>query len=436
MSDVTPARRAALNVLREVGRGRRLDRAFAAHVRDLPPRDRRFVQEVAYGTVRLRGRIDHLLALHLRKGLGGTPPDLVDVLRLAAYQLLHLDGVPGYAALSQAVEQAREVSPGMAGLANGVLRSLLREGGGPERFPDPQGDPAGFLSAWGSHPRWLVDRWLARWPFEEVSRLVEANNAVPPVFLRSLGVSAEEATERLRAAGIEPAPGPPGSPCLRLPDGVDPAAVLTLVRGVIQDPAAALVPLFADPEPGILAVDLCAAPGGKALALAERASYVVAADRSASRLRLLRENVERLGAGVGVVAGLAERAPLASAPFLLLDVPCTGTGTLRRHPDGRWRLEPRHVRELAALQERILEGAAPLVPPGGLLVYATCTLEPEENDEQVERFLSRHPDFRDERPTGAPGGVAEWLDDRGRLRVLPQQSGFDGAFAARLRRAG
>lgn len=454
MTAVTSARRAALDLLLEVERGRRLDVAFAARAPSLPDRDRRFLQELAYGTVRLQGRLDHLLDARLRKGIVETPTELVVILRLGAYQMLEMDGVPAYAAISQAAEQAGERGgKGAAGLVNGVLRALGRKDAGPGRFPDPDRDPAGYLSTWHSHPRWLVERWLRRWPYAEVLALVEKNNAVPPLFLRPLLHSPEEAEARLREGGIEAAPTAWDAPCVELSSGTDPGVALARVPGVIQDPGAALVTVFADPPSGEPAADLCAAPGGKTLALARRASYVFAADRSARRLRLLRENLDRLEtwspaveereagteaerapgalAPVRLVVARAEEPPLDEASFVLVDVPCTGTGTFRRHPDARWRLDEEKVAELAAVQARILEGAATVVAPGGTLVYSTCTLEPEENEERVEAFLQAHPGFRRE-PGSALG--SELLDEAGDLRVLPQHTGFDGAYAARLRR--
>ena len=199
---------------------------------------------------------------------------------------------------------------------------------------------------------------------------------------------------------------------------------------MIQDPAASLVADYAAPPPGALVADLCAAPGGKALALSERARAVVAGDRSPPRLARVVEGARRLDAPVWAVAADARFPPLRGADVVVVDAPCSGTGTIRRHPDARWRLREDHIRELAAVQRDILEGAVAAVPRGGLLVYATCALEPEENWGQVKRFLARHPSFRVE-----PAGIPErFVDGRGCLAVLPQESGFDGAFAARLRR--
>jgi 16S rRNA (cytosine967-C5)-methyltransferase len=206
---------------------------------------------------------------------------------------------------------------------------------------------------------------------------------------------------------------------------------------VVQDPAAALVGSYADPSPEARVADLCAAPGGKTLALAARGNVVLAADRSIERLRLVRENVDRVREQgrrpVRVSTVQADAlAPAVSRPdMLLLDVPCTGTGTLRRNPDIRWKLTPDRLDEMVALQGRMLDVCADVVPRGGVLVYATCSLEPEENEKQIEAFMVRRPDFQMDPGAGVD---VEFLNDGGYLYLMPQVHGFDGAFAARLRR--
>jgi len=430
---VSPGRRAALAAHEASERGRRLDLALAGAAGDLEldARERRFAHELAYGTARLRGRIDHLLARQLHKGLDTLEARVLAVLRLGAYQILYMD-VPDYAAVSQSVDLAPSRA---SGLVNAVLRALARDGGEPALFPDRTADPVGWLASWGSHPRWLVERWRARWPLADVAELVRLNNEQPPVRVLPLGAAADDAVARLAEAGIG-ARALPGTDSVELDAGADPAAALAALAGaggaIVQDPAASLVVAYAAPERGMLVADLCAAPGGKALALAARGARVVAADRSPARLRLVAENVARTGLPVALVVARAEQPPLRHAPLVLLDVPCTGTGTLRRHPDARWRLTPDHPAGLARVQDGILDGAAPVVPPGGLLVYSTCTLEPEENHERVDAFLARHPDFHLE-PTDAVDAMH--LDQGGLLTVLPWKSGFDGAFAARLRRS-
>jgi 16S rRNA (cytosine967-C5)-methyltransferase len=241
------------------------------------------------------------------------------------------------------------------------------------------------------------------------------------------------AVARLAGAGIEAKAVGQGTEAVRLGAGEDPVRALDALPCVVQDPGANLVVRYADPAPGTNVADLCAAPGGKALALSGRVLYTLAADRSEVRLGLVRENARRTGRRLGLVVADAGHPPIRELDMVLLDVPCTGTGTLARHPDARWRLDSSSPAELAAVQERLLEGAADSVRPGGLLVYSTCTLEPEENEEQVNAFLARRPDFRIEATGAVP---AEYTDERGQLVILPQRTAFDGAFAARMRRRG
>lgn len=426
---VAPARVAAFRTLRSVGEGTFLDEAFAAAAGGLELRDRRWARECAYGVLRHRARIDRLLAIQVHRGLDGVSPAILDLLRMGAHQLLHMDGVPPYAAVSQTVQQAREVTGrGAAGLVNGVLRAVQRAGLDRSLFPDPERDLPEYLATWHSHPSWLVDRWLSRWGGDEVEALLVANNGVPPVYVRPLGLSDEEAVTIL---GPGASPAGRGSGCVALAPGTRLTDALAAVRGIVQDPSAALVTVYADVPEGWEVADLCAAPGGKAFALAEAASYVVAADRSPARLARVRETVHRLGSRVWIVAARAEEPPLRMARAVLVDVPCSGTGTLRRRPDLKWRLDPRDLASLTAVQGEILDGAAGLVPLGGLLVYSTCTLEPEENEVQVRAFLERNERFRME-PTDRM--EPDLLDRDGGLAVFPQRTGFDGAYAARLRR--
>jgi len=396
----------------------------------LSDRDRRWVQEASYGTVRLRGRLDFLLDVHLRDGLSSLSPLVLDHLRLGAYQILYMDGVPAYAAISQTVDQVRGIAgSGGSRLANGLLRSLEREGGEVSRFPSLLSNPGAHLSTWGSHPEWMIRRWLRRWSPESVLRLVELNNSPPAPYFRPLGVSLEEALLLLEGRGWESREVGEGIPCLQIPHGTNPAQILEAVPGIMQDPAAALVTVYADAPPGETVGDLCAAPGGKALALAERGAYVLAADRSLSRLALLRENLARVGGRVDLVVALAENPPFRELPVLLLDVPCSGTGTLRRNPDARWRLTLDTLNRLVELQGRMLEAGSRLVPPGGVLVYSTCTLEVEENQRQVEKFLLNNPAFSVVETGTVP---RDYLDEHGHFLISPHTTGFDGAFAARM----
>ncbi len=419
-------------MLREVRRGTFVDQALDRLGDSLSEVDRRLAQELAYGVLRLRGRLDHLIAGVVSGGLQQLKPDLLDVLRLGAYQLMELDRVPAYAAVSEAVESAKVVGgKGAGSLTNAVLRRLARERDFTSRFPPREADPVRYLSTWGSHPRWLIERWLARWPLDEVGKLVEYNNSRPAMYLSVIG-SREDAAERLRAAGVDAVAGP-GRSSLRV-EASDLRKALDLVPVMVQDPGAAAVAEFVTLDRGSRVIDLCAAPGGKAVALAGRGHRVWACDISRTRLARVSENRERLGLPqLHLVLADAAVPPLAPVEVVLLDVPCTGTGTLARHPDGRWRLRPAHLSTLVDLQRRLLAAAAELVVPGGLLYYATCSLEPEENREQVEWFLDRRADYQPAPSPDAQVGL-EPPGPAWELNILPQRHGVDGAYAARLER--
>lgn len=441
MAAPTKARAAALRVLRDARGGMLADRALDEAAASFDARDRAFLQELVYGTFRLRGRIDHILGRLSSRPLDRLAPDVLDVLRLGAYQLLEMGGVPPYAAVSESVELARAAGADSAtGFVNGVLQALRRADGRFD-FPPFEKDPVAHLTTWGSHPRWLVRRWIDRYGAEEARRLVEADNRRPESFLRLLGdVGAARAA--LDAAGIGCAGIPDAPRVVRLTTG-DPAAALQAGPVIVQDPAAGAVVDFVAPPADAVILDIAAAPGGKALALAAgdpAPALVAAADVSFRRMKRLRGNRDRLdrppprGPGalpLAMVVADGRRPPFRPCDVVLIDAPCTGTGTLRRHPDGRWRLRPEDLVALTELQAELLEAAAALVAPGGLLVYATCSLEPEENEVQVQAFVERHPVF-----TVEPGPAPEAALVDGMLNVLPQRHGFDGAFAARMRRGG
>jgi 16S rRNA (cytosine967-C5)-methyltransferase len=429
---VTTARWAALRVLRGLRAGELLDSAFAAAQEQVPHRERRWSQELVYGTVRLRGRIDYSLDRQIRRGLDSLHPDIIDVLRLGAYQLLQMNSVPAYAAVSQAVEMAKVLAPNVSGLVNGVLQSIRRSQDALE-FP-PSEDLIAHLSTWGSHPRWLIERWLRSRGARDTAALVEANNLRPELYIRPIGTTRADALRMLTAASVPAEIVERASESIRIAAAGDVLEALNAVPCVVQDPAAALVVRYADIPAGATVADPCAAPGGKAMELAERARLVLASDVSWSRLQRVRENTRRLShLPLALLVADARTLPLREVDAVLIDAPCTGTGTFRRHPDGKWRLRPGDVDTLATLQGEILRAAARSVKAGGLLVYSTCSLEPEENAQQVEAFLEDHSEYRLEPP---PSNVVDpsFIDASGTLNVMPQHSGFDGAFAARLRR--
>jgi len=432
----TPARRAALEAHRSTRTGELLDRAAEAAFRGLEPRDRAWAHELTYGAIRWRGRLDHALAGFVRGPLGALEPDVLDVLRLGAYQILEMGGVPGYASVAQSRELVRDAgAPRAASLVAGVLHALDR-GRATIRYPDEGTDPAGFLASAGSHPRWLIERWIRRWGTEAAGALVRANNVVPGVWIRPIGIDVPAAAARLESVGVLTEPSEICSRSLRLVAPFSVTEVLRTVAAVVQDPAAALVVDYAAAPPGGTVLDLCAAPGGKAAGLSDRAGSVLACDISPRRIRRVVENVTRLDLTprVATVVADARQQPVRerSMDMVVLDAPCTGTGTFRRHPDARWRLAPDDLASLAALQRELLDSAARAVRVGGWLVYSTCSVEEEENEVQVQRFLNEHAGWTLD---PAPGSVGpDVLDPSGCLAVLPHRHGVDGSFAARMRR--
>ncbi len=457
ISGVTDARIAIAQILSDMRQGDLLDAAFERRAKPLDARDRRWLHELLWGMLRRRGWLDAILASRVTGGLAKLDADVVDSLRAGSYQLLFMGSVPAYAAIAQTVELTkRRDGIGASKLVNAVLRRVDRERETlePPRTPDP----IEMLATHGSHPQWVVARWVERWGLDEAEQLLDANNDEAPITVRPFGVSRDQLDTMLAVSGVETSAVPLVPDSIRLGTGVALTELDAFQQGLlyVQDPAATLVTRYADIPEGAVVADLCAAPGGKALELARRASVVIAVDRSMARtermllgfarLGMPRQGMPREGLGgsaVGtdavdrtphIVAMIADASVPAIAPVdvVLIDVPCTGTGTFRRHPDARWRLRISDFAVMAATQRAILRAAARLVKPGGLLIYSTCSLELEENDEPVQHFLAAHPNFVLEPP--ADGVVPDTVLDQGLLRVLPQRHGTDGAFAARLRR--
>jgi 16S rRNA (cytosine967-C5)-methyltransferase len=433
---ITDSRRVAADLCADLRGGELLDPAFEARAPRLDARDRRWTQELVYGMLRRRAVIDAHLDARVRGGLARLDPDLIDLLRLGVYQLMYMGSVPAYEAIAQTVELAKQRHGiGASRLANAVLRRLERERDALE-LPHPV-DPVDALALRYSHPRWLVARWVARWGASETERLLAANNTEPRTVLRPYGIVREQLEATLESAGIHVEDAP------LVPDSIQLSTHASLVelgafrKGLffVQDPASTLAVRYADIPPDSLVADLCASPGGKTLELTRAARAVLAADRSATRMQRLMTNVRRVEArNVLALVADARHPPFRQVDAVLVDAPCTGTGTFRRHPDARWRLKVSDFAVLGALQRSILRAAASIVRPGGLLVYSTCSLEPEENDAQIESLLAENAEWRLEPP--ATGAVPAEVLDAGRLRILPHRHGVDGAFAARLRRVG
>ena len=422
------ARTAAHRILAEVRGGAFADAAAEAILPEVSPRDRGLVLEIAYGCLRLRARLDTRILALTDRPRRRIDPDVLDWLRSGVYELTELR-TPAHAAVYETVKLTRrEGGRGAAGFVNAVLRAASADP--PDPFPDADPASVEVLTTWGSHPEWLVRRWLGRWPRHEVRTLIEHDNVPPPVVVRLL----DGGTPGTLPAGValRPVSGWPRS--FELVGG-SPAEALAAVRSVVQDPAAsAVVDYLGDGFP-LPVYDACAAPGTKTAGIAGlTAGLVVAGDVSRRRLARVGATADRLGLPVLRIAADARRPPLSTAGTVLADVPCTGTGVLRRRADARWRIDEAGLEALVGLQREILDGCAKAVREGGVLVYSTCSLEPEENEMQIEAFLRREPGFEREAADVGDRIPAACLTAAGDLFVRPWATGTDGAYAARLRR--
>jgi 16S rRNA (cytosine967-C5)-methyltransferase len=424
-------RRAALEILEQVREGRPFEAALSGNVEDLADADRRLAHELAAGVLRHRQTLDQRLAPLVSRGWDSVAAELQDILRLGAYQLTALERVPAHAAVDTSVALAKDTGGSRAaGFVNAVLRRLTRTE--PPANPPPA-DTTEALAQEHSHPAWLVRRWIEAFGVESTEALLRWNNTRPRLVAQPARESLDALAQRWQAAGMdfEPAPFDAGL----IPDRTRPAELPGYGDGyfIIQDPAQALLVRYIDPPAAATVYDACAAPGGKTIALGRRVKRVVAGDSSRLRAHRLAENLERAGSGrEDVVVADARHPPVRAVDIVLLDAPCLGTGTIARHPDARWRINPEALDHIVELQAELLEGAARVVPPGGLLTYSTCSLELEENSAQVDHFLRRHPEFKREAVEAFPDQL---LSQQGDLLILPQQHGMDGAYAARLRRS-
>ncbi|MCY4488440.1 MAG: 16S rRNA (cytosine(967)-C(5))-methyltransferase RsmB [Deltaproteobacteria bacterium] len=411
----------------------------------LPAVDGALLTRLVYGTLRWRGRIDWVLARLLRDPLDKLDPLVRNLLRVGGYELLFLDRVPSYATVNELVELAkRRVGPGKARLVNAVLRRMA--GREREAWSPPAGTgSAAELAALVSHPPWLVDMWRERFGGAESRRLMEANNEDAPLVLRAnrLRVTRDDLVRRLCSQGVEARAGAWSPLAVRLRGASSPARLAEFREGLcqVQGEASQMVGFLVAPEPGMRVLDVCAAPGGKTTHLAELMEgfgEVVACDVSGRGLEKLADSARRLGLDCvrtqvrDAVRGLPGEP--ASFDRVLVDAPCSGLGTLRAHPEIRWRREPRDLHRLATLQADILEQAATRVAPGGVLVYATCTLSRLENEELVEGFLEHHGDFAVDQAAEHLPSAARSMAATPYFLALPHRHDTEGFFAARLRR--
>ena len=445
---IAPARVAALRILTEVDSGRAdLPSAVARHRPSLDDeRDRALASEIAAGVQRWRGALDHLVAAAAKRPIDRLDPDVLEILRLSLYQLLHLTRVPAAAVVDDAVNLTRRIGKTSAGgFVNAVLRSVSRNRKAlplPPRPADPadRGAALEYLTVTLSHPRWLAARWLDRLGFDAAERWASFNNRPAPLTLRANRFLAtpEELRERLSQLEVTVRPGRFAPDALIVEEG-NPLARSDAAAGwfLVQDEASQLVPLLAGAAPVRLTLDACASPGGKATALAavmKDSGRVVACDVRARRIELLRRTVDRMQASNVSIVQSDLGKPLPFGPVfdrVLVDVPCSGLGTLRRDPDIRWRRREPDLQALAHDELVMLRHAAAAVAPGGRLIYATCSSEPEENERVADDFLRLSPGFvHVDAKIVHPMLSPELIDARGHLRTAPDRHGLEAFFGA------
>ena len=434
------SRRTAWQVLRRVHEAD----AWAAPVIDtalrrsgLDARDRAFATNLAYQTLRWEGTLDWALGTVVKRPLHEVEPELLDVLRMGAWQLLY-GGTPDRAAVDTAVELARaEVGARATGFVNGVLRNLART---KDALPWPAEETDRGLGLRTGYAEWIVAAARSRFG-EDARGVLEAGNAPPGITLRVVG-DVDAVAEELRAAGFDPQSGVLAREALRI-GAADPGSLPTVAEGraVVQDEASMAVARVAagDREPGTWrALDVAAAPGGKSTHLAQLGGWVASAELHPARARMITDAVARLGLSdrVGVVVADGIRSPWREESFdvVLLDAPCTGLGVVRRRPDVRWRREQSDVGRLAALQSDLLDRAAMAVRPGGTLVYSVCTWTVEESVGVMNGFLAMNGDRFEVDAVDAPSAeVRQGVG--GDVQLAPHSNDTDGMYICRFRRA-
>lgn len=400
--------------------------------------DKALLFEIVHGVIRWMGRLDWVLNGFYKGQFSKAIPNLKNALRVALYQILFLDRVPDHAAVNEAVEFVKKLQGQKpADLTNAILRNILRTKNA-IRYPDPEEDLIGYLAAYYSHPSWMIKRYLARFGREDTEKLLTANNEKPFLTLRVNGLktSLEEFKKLLDSVNLRYNCGKFLPEFFQLQNLTNITAWEYFAKGYfnIQDESAGLACKLLDPQPGEKVIDLFAAPGGKTAFIAHLMrdeGEITALDRYESRLQILEKNLIRLGIKsykVFAVNVLEFEGDLYDR--VLADVPCSGTGTLSKKPDIKWKKDMLDIRKLVDNQNKLINKAASFVKPGGVLVYSTCSIEPEENFEVVKRFLNTHPEFE----LYPPGEFyrKDLIDENGCIQTLPHIHQMDGAFAAKL----
>jgi len=420
-----------------------LDKVLDAELKspDLSDPDKGLLSELVHGVLRWQNKLDWVLNGFSHGNFAKSEINVKNTLRVALYQVLFLERIPHAAAVNEGVEFIKRIrGEKPAGLVNAVLRNIIRNIDG-IRYPDPEEDQAQYLAVFYSHPLWMVKRWVERFGVEDTKALLTANNERPHLSLRVNRLRTDRSTLLGILEGLQVQATPSGllDQFIRA-RGLSRIGQMEAFRNglfTVQDESAALPCLLLDPRPGEVVIDLCAAPGGKTTNVAEimrNDGHVIAVDKYEAKLNLIRTSCDRLGLrNVSFLAADATTIDVEPVDKVLLDAPCSGLGVLSKKPDIKWKRDIADIHRLTMIQREILENAARFVKPGGVLVYSTCTTEPEENQDIVRGFLKLHPEFvlDDARRFVSPDVVTP----EGYVVTLPHQHGVDGSFAARLVRS-
>ena len=400
--------------------------------------DKALLYEIVHGVTRWQGRLDWILNGFYKGQFSKAIPNLKNGLRVALYQILFLDRIPDHAAVNEAVEFVKKLQGQKpADLTNAILRNIIRSKNA-IRYPDPNEDLIGYLSAYYSHPSWMVKRYVERFGREETEKLLNANNEKPYLTLRvnAIKTNIQEFKSLLEQVNLKYRPGKFLEEFVQLQNLTNISAWDYYTKGYfnIQDESAGLAVRLLDVHPGMNVLDMCAAPGGKTAylgSLMNNTGKITAIDRYEGRLKLVSKNNERLGLTC-VTTIESDALEFESEPFdrVLADVPCSGSGTLSKKPDIKWKKDIFDLRKMTEIQLKLISRAATFVKPGGVLVYSTCSIEPEENYEVVKKFLENNPNFKLD---SAKDKVADNLvDENGCIQTFPHRHLMDGAFAAKL----
>jgi 16S rRNA (cytosine967-C5)-methyltransferase len=443
---MTNPRQLAFLALRDIHqRGAFTDIALDRVLRtvQLKSADRGLVTELVYGSVRRSRTLDTLIDQLGKKKAHQQPPDLRTILHLGLYQLRYQQRIPPSAAVNTTVELAKENGfKGLAGFVNGLLRQYQRLAATNDPLKLPV-EPVERLGICHSFPDWIIRIWVEQLGLAQTEQLCQWFNQSPTIDLRvnPLQASIEEVASAIKSVGVNVQRLPQLPQALRVTGGTGTIQQLPgFSEGwwTVQDSSAQLVSHLLNPQAGDVVIDACAAPGGKTTHLAELIGdrgKIWACDQAASRLRKLQENTQRLQLqSIQICTGDSRNFPQFTncADAVLLDAPCSGLGTLHRRPDIRWRSTPATVEELSTLQRQLLDQAATWVKPGGVLVYATCTLHPQENEEIIQPFLEDHSHWHiAPPPSNSP--LSNFSTPPGWLKVWPHQHQMDGFFMVKLK---